>query len=112
MRQVPKLEVLISMLMYLDSSSCDAYNVTAPSSDGLGAQMSMCASLKDARLTPAQIDYINAHGTGTQLNDTAEAEAIQKTFKEHQPWVSSSKSQFDIVSVLPGQSSLLSAFHP
>ena len=86
MRQVPKLEVLISMLMYLDGgSSCDAYNVTAPHPDGLGAQMSMCASLKDARLTPAQIDYINAHGTGTQLNDTAEAEAIQKTFKEHQP---------------------------
>ena len=74
-------------------SSCDAYNVTAPHPDGLGAQMSMCAA-EDARLTPAQIDYINAHGTGTQLNDTAEAEAIQKTFKEHQPWVSSSKSQF------------------
>ena len=75
-------------------SSCDAHNVTAPHPEGLGALVSMQNALEDAQLTAADIQYINAHGTGTQLNDTTEAMAIKQLFGSNQPWVSSSKSQF------------------
>ena len=74
-------------------SSCDAHNVTAPHPEGLGATKAMAASLKDAGLNTNRIDYVNAHGTGTHLNDTAEALAIAQIFGEHRPWVSSTKGQ-------------------
>lgn len=61
----------------------DAFHVTAPCSDGEGAAMCISLALKDANLKPEDIDYINAHGTSTPLNDKIETLAIKKVFKEH-----------------------------
>jgi 3-oxoacyl-[acyl-carrier-protein] synthase II len=61
----------------------DAYHLTAPSPDGEGAQRSMAMSLASAGLKPESIDYINAHGTSTELNDKLETIAIKKVFGEY-----------------------------
>lgn len=63
--------------------SGDAYHITSPDEDGDGAARSMEAALHDAGIAPDQIDYINAHGTSTHLNDITEAKAIKNVFKEH-----------------------------
>ena len=63
-------------------SSVDGYRITAPDPTGGGAARSMLAALRDAGLDPDAIDYINAHGTGTKLNDPAETAAIKAVFKE------------------------------
>jgi 3-oxoacyl-[acyl-carrier-protein] synthase II len=62
--------------------SADAYHVTAPVPDGNGAARSMKAALDDARIAPEDIDYINAHGTATDLGDIAETAAIKTIFGE------------------------------
>jgi 3-oxoacyl-[acyl-carrier-protein] synthase I len=56
--------------------SSDAYHMSSPHPDGLGARAAMLQALSTARLQPAEIDYINLHGTGTPSNDTAEARAV------------------------------------
>jgi 3-oxoacyl-[acyl-carrier-protein] synthase II len=61
----------------------DAYHMTAPSPDGDGAIRCMKMALDDAGLNPEAVDYINAHGTSTDLNDAAETLAIKAVFKEH-----------------------------
>ncbi|HAR97107.1 MAG TPA: beta-ketoacyl-[acyl-carrier-protein] synthase II, partial [Deltaproteobacteria bacterium] len=61
----------------------DAFHITAPSEDGDGAARCMSLALKDAGIGPEDIDYINAHGTGTDLNDRLETQAIKRIFGEH-----------------------------
>ncbi|MFH0980497.1 MAG: beta-ketoacyl-ACP synthase II [Planctomycetota bacterium] len=75
-------------------SSSDASHITQPSESGAGAAAAMNRALASARLNPEQIDYINAHGTGTPLGDVAETMAIKKTFGPHayKLCVSSTKS--------------------
>ncbi len=61
----------------------DAYHVTAPAPDGEGAFRSMREALRDGGIKPEAVDYINAHGTSTKLNDLNETKAIKKLFGEH-----------------------------
>ncbi len=71
--------------------SSDAYHMTHPHPDGLGAKSAMQKAILQAQLTTKDIDYINAHGTGTGANDSAEANAIESLFRNI-PYVSSTKS--------------------
>ena len=72
----------------------DAYHMTAPSPNGEGAARCMQMSLKDAKINPEEVDYINAHGTSTEMNDKFETMAIKSVFKEHarKVMISSTKS--------------------
>lgn len=63
--------------------SSDAYHITAPAPEGDGAARAMKVTLKDADITPDQVDYINAHGTSTPPNDRTETAAIRNVFGEH-----------------------------
>jgi 3-oxoacyl-[acyl-carrier-protein] synthase II len=75
-------------------ASADAYHITAPEPEGLGAIQAMQAALEDAGERADAVGYINAHGTSTQLNDAAETKAIKKALGDHayQVAVSSTKS--------------------
>lgn len=75
-------------------ATCDAYHITAPRPDGSGGAKAMAAALRDGGMAPEEVDYINAHGTSTPLNDAGETAAIKAVFG---PWayrlaVSSTKS--------------------
>jgi len=65
------------------ASSSDGFHVAQPDPEGRGAARAMAWALKDARLTPDQVDYINAHGTGTPINDAVETRAIKDVFGQH-----------------------------
>jgi 3-oxoacyl-[acyl-carrier-protein] synthase II len=65
------------------AATSDAYNITAPHPEGFGATRAMSLALKDARINTTDIDYINAHGTSTDLGDAAETLSVKKVFGEH-----------------------------
>jgi 3-oxoacyl-[acyl-carrier-protein] synthase II len=75
-------------------ASADAYHITAPAEDGNGAVESMLMALRSAEIQPAEVDYINAHGTSTPMNDAIETAAIKTALGEHayRVAISSSKS--------------------
>jgi 3-oxoacyl-[acyl-carrier-protein] synthase-1 len=73
-------------------NACDAFHQTASSPQGEGACLSMMKALDSAGLSPGDISYINAHGTGTANNDLSEGMAIQRVFRQNIPPVSSTKS--------------------
>ncbi|MDX1836783.1 beta-ketoacyl-[acyl-carrier-protein] synthase II [Legionella taurinensis] len=74
--------------------SGDAYHITAPDEDADGASRAMEAAVQDANIAPALVDYINAHGTSTYLNDMNETKAVKRVFGDHayQLAMSSTKS--------------------
>jgi len=76
------------------AANADAHHITAPAAEGVGAQRCMRAALDDARLDATEVDYLNAHGTSTKMNDVTETLAIKRTFGEHARalMVSSTKS--------------------
>lgn len=61
----------------------DAYHITAPAPQGEGAARCMEMALRDARIAPDEVDYVNAHGTSTYLNDITETQAVKRVFKDH-----------------------------
>lgn len=73
-------EVLAEIAGY--ASTADAYHITAPHEEGVGGSQAMQGALSIAGIDLNEVDYINAHGTGTPLNDVAETRAIKNTFKE------------------------------
>ena len=72
-------------------NACDAFHQTASSENGEGAYLAMTQALKRAGLQPADIDYVNAHGTGTPNNDASESTALRRVFGDNLPPVSSTK---------------------
>jgi len=74
--------------------TCDAYHITAPDPDGEGAARAMSLALADAKINPEEVDYINAHGTSTKLNDKIETLSMKRAFGLHakKVMVSSTKS--------------------
>ena len=72
-------------------NACDAFHQTASSPDGKGAYLAMSKALKKAGLKPEDIDYVNAHGTGTQNNDLSEGKALMTLFGDKVPYIGSTK---------------------
>lgn len=64
-------------------ATADAFHITSPAEDGEGAAMAMLGAIRDAKVNPKEITYINAHGTGTHHNDLFETRAMKKVFGEH-----------------------------
>lgn len=75
-------------------STCDANHITAPMEDGNFAAKAMTLAMQDATITSGDVDYINAHGTSTQLNEKSETAAVKASFQENykKPYISSTKS--------------------
>jgi len=72
-------------------NACEAFHQTASSPDGIGAYLAMKSAVEMSGILPEQIDYVNAHGTGTDNNDLSEGRALEKIFGNRVPLVSSTK---------------------
>ncbi|HYO77157.1 MAG TPA: beta-ketoacyl-[acyl-carrier-protein] synthase family protein [Thermoanaerobaculia bacterium] len=85
-------------------SACDSYRVTDPHPDGVGATLAMQRALAQAGLSATDVDYINAHGTSTTLNDRIEVAAVKRLFGDHAPRlaISSTKSMIGHLTVAAG----------
>jgi len=83
-------------------SSTDAFHITAPSEGGIGSSRAMDASFKDASLNPEAINYINAHGTSTKINDVTETIAIKRSFGSAAEKVSISSTKSMVGHLLGG----------
>jgi 3-oxoacyl-[acyl-carrier-protein] synthase II len=89
-------------------SSFDAFGLTRPEPDGKGAALSMKSALREAKVDPADVDYINAHGTSTRLNDIMETVAVKRVFGERAPAIPMS-SQKSMIGHLIGASGAVEA---
>jgi 3-oxoacyl-[acyl-carrier-protein] synthase II len=89
-------------------SSFDACGLTRPEPEGKGASIAMKAALREARVDPADVDYINAHGTSTRLNDIMETAAVKRVFGDRAKSIPMS-SQKSMVGHLIGASGALEA---
>ena len=84
-------EILGELVGY--GSTADAFHITAPDENGVGGSKAIRRALEDANLEPEAVDYINAHGTGTVLNDVAETRAIKSALGEHAKHVAVSSTK-------------------
>lgn len=92
--------ILAEIAGYGESS--DAYHITRPDPTAAGASLAIERALKDAGCAPADIDYINAHGTATSFNDAMEAKAIREVFKDHAKTVPVSSIKSAVGHILGG----------
>lgn len=98
-----------AILLLGSGESSDAYHMSSPHPEGLGARMAMQDALNMARLMPADIDYINLHGTATQTNDVAEAKAVNALFGDSTPCSSTKGATGHTLGAAGGVEAVISA---